>query len=213
MSRTITVVTPENIRVTYQLAGIASRFMALLVDLLIQVGLLIVGAWLFSLLAGAGFGLGSIFTAVGVIYAYGILFFYSLVFEAAWGGRTPGKRLFGLRVIREGGYPLTLITSAIRNIMRFIDFGIVPLSTIPLTLWGTPGLLCIFFSGKYKRIGDYAAGTLVIVEAGGDAICRAQSQQHDSGGRGHAAVHQEPRPADRRRIQSDPAVHGAAQRT
>ena len=166
MSRTVTVVTPENIRVTYQLAGIASRFMALLVDLLLQIGLLIVGEWLFSLLAGAGFGIGSVFSAVGIIYAYTLIFFYSLIFESLWAGRTPGKKLFGLRVIREGGYPVTFVSSAIRSIMRFIDFGIIPFPSAQLILCGTPGLLCIFFSGKYKRIGDYAAGTLVIVEAG-----------------------------------------------
>ena len=166
MSRAIVVITPENVAVNYRVAGMASRFMALLVDLLIQIGLLILFNWIFGLLGGAAFGLGSLFTALGVIFSYLTMFAYSLIFEAAWQGRTPGKRLFGLRVIRDGGYPVDWITSAIRNILRFADFGLLPIPGLPLILFGAPGLLSIFLSPEYKRIGDYAAGTLVIVESG-----------------------------------------------
>jgi uncharacterized RDD family membrane protein YckC len=164
MSRTITVVTPENITVTYQVAGLASRFMATVVDLCIQALLIlsrVVGHG-----GGHGISAGSLISAVGIIVLFLILLAYAIFFEMVWGGRTPGKRLFGLRVIRDGGYPIHFLASAIRNILRFIDFGIVPLPGPPLVLCGLPGLLTIFFSPTYKRIGDYAAGTLVIVEAG-----------------------------------------------
>lgn len=113
----------------------------------------------------SGFGLSSITSALGSVVMFLILFAYPIVFEMRWGGRTPGKRVMGLRVIRDGGYPINLVSSAIRNVLRFVDFGVLPLSP-PLVLFGLPGLLCIFFSPVYKRMGDYAAGTLVIVEAG-----------------------------------------------
>ena len=166
MSRQISVITAENVAVNYEVAGIASRFMALLADLLIQIGLLALFGWLFNVLGGSAFGFGSLFTALGVIVSYLTMFAYALIFEAMWQGRTPGKRLFGLRVIRDGGYPLDWISSAIRNLLRFIDFGIVPIPGFSLVLFGAPGLVSIFLSPQYKRIGDYAAGTLVIVESG-----------------------------------------------
>ncbi|HZO88794.1 MAG TPA: RDD family protein [Chthonomonadaceae bacterium] len=170
MSRTVTIVTPENIQVTYQVAGIASRFMATVVDLTLQFLLLLLVGVVMKLTIGRNAGIGmsvsSILTALGYIAVFLILFAYPIFFEMLWGGRTPGKRLFGLRVIRDGGYPINFIASAIRNILRFIDIGVVPMSGTALVLWGMPGLLSIFFSPRYKRIGDYAAGTLVIMEAG-----------------------------------------------
>ena len=68
-------------------------------------------------------------------------------------------------MIRDGGYPINFISSLLRNLLKFLDFGIIPLTT-PLILCGLPGLICMFFSPNYKRIGDYAAGTLVIHEPG-----------------------------------------------
>jgi uncharacterized RDD family membrane protein YckC len=169
MSRSITIVTPENIQVTYQVAGIASRFVATVIDLVLQLFLLLLVGLAINLAARlggrSGIGLGSILTALGLVVAFLVIFAYAIFFEMLWGGCTPGKRLLGLRVVRDGGYPITLVSSVIRNVLRFIDYGLVPISP-PLVLFGLPGLLCIFFSPTYKRIGDYAAGTLVIVEAG-----------------------------------------------
>lgn len=169
MSRTVTVVTPENITVTYRLAGFAPRFLAFLVDFALQMLLILIMGFFLSRLSSAEIsGIGNIFTAGGTIASYIILFAYPMICEMAWGGRTPGKRLFGLRVVREGGYPINFVSSVLRNVLRFIDFGYIPLSLTgtPLILWGLPGLATIFFSPSYKRIGDYAGGTLVIVEAG-----------------------------------------------
>ncbi len=170
MSRTITVVTPENITITYALAGFASRFMATLVDLVLQCLLLLAGAALQSLATGGrhgGVSVASIVSAVWMVAFYIMVLAYATFFEMLWGGRTPGKRLFGLRVIRDGGYPITFVASITRNLLRFLDFGIIPWPGAgALALYGLPGLLCVFFSPTYKRIGDYAAGTLVIVEAG-----------------------------------------------
>jgi uncharacterized RDD family membrane protein YckC len=168
MSRTITVVTPENITVTYRLAGFAPRFLAFLIDLVFQFLLLLLTIMIMRFSSNADlFGTENIVTAGSSIAIYLILFAYPMFWEMGWGGRTPGKRLFGLRVIREGGYPINLMSSVLRNVLRLIDFGLLQLSLSAMViLWGLPGLACIFFSPTYKRIGDYAGGTLVIVEEG-----------------------------------------------
>lgn len=169
MTRTIAVVTPENVEVTYELAGFASRFLATLVDLVIQFFLILAASQAFSLASQARIGsiLAGLISALGIVLAFLLLFGYATFFEMVWGGRTPGKRLFSLRVIRDGGYPIDMASSCLRNVLRFIDFGIVPLSlSSALVLCGLPGMFTIFFSRQYKRIGDYAAGTLVIVDSG-----------------------------------------------
>lgn len=160
MHRTITVVTPENITVTYQAAGFASRFLAFAIDAFIQ--LLIILA--ISVLARF---VGGIASAGATIAVFVVLLFYPLIFEAVWNGRTPGKRVLGLRVMRDGGYPINFTASAVRNVLKLVaDFGIFPLPGAQVMLFGLPGLLTIFFSGEYKRIGDYAAGTVVVVDEG-----------------------------------------------
>ena len=154
---------------TYQAAGIASRFMAVVVDLLIQVGTALTVLIVTQSVAGRGthssVSPASLLSTAGIVFVGLIVpFAYAIFFEMLWNGRTPGKRLFGLRTVRDGGYPINLFSSVIRNILRIIDFGILPLAS-PLVLCGLPGLACMFVSPTYKRIGDYAAGTLVIVEA------------------------------------------------
>src|SRR5690349_6596432 len=110
MARSVTIVTPENITVTYQLAGVASRFLAFAIDFIIQV-LLWLGGWWFIRFTASGFqalglNFGDVFTAGGIVAGYLIIVAYASIFEMLWGGRTPGKRLLGLRVIRDGGYPI-----------------------------------------------------------------------------------------------------------
>ena len=187
MSRTITVITPENITITYQAAGIASRFMAVIVDLLIQVASMLLVVLTVQTLSGgsehSSVGPASLVSTIGIILVGIVIpFAYSIFFEMIWGGRTPGKRLFGLRAVRDGGYPINFFSSVARNILRIIDFGLVPLAT-PLILCGLPGLVCMFLSPTYKRIGDYAAGTLVVV----DNIATENAQPKTRRGRRKAA--------------------------
>jgi uncharacterized RDD family membrane protein YckC len=80
---------------------------------------------------------------------------YFIFFETIWNGQTPGKRLVRLRVVREGGQPVDFACAAIRNLMRYLD-------NLPI-FYGV-GLVCIFLSPRYKRLGDYAAGTMVVKE-------------------------------------------------
>jgi uncharacterized RDD family membrane protein YckC len=156
-----------------------------ILDLAVQMLLALLTIQSIELVAGAlgatGIGIGSVITALGLVILFLIVFAYGIVFEMVWGGRTPGKRLMGLRVVREGGLPVTLTSSGIRNVLRFIDFGLIPLSP-PIVLFGMPGFLSIFFSPSSKRIGDYAAGTLVIVEASGSPL-GARSAVHSDDAR------------------------------
>ena len=114
MSRTITVITPENITITYRLAGVASRFIALVIDLVIQALLILIIALVIGRLSALPV-FGGLFSAAGFIALFLVIFVYKVFFEMMWGGKTPGKRILGLRVIREGGYPINLTSSAVRK--------------------------------------------------------------------------------------------------
>ncbi|HEV2472139.1 MAG TPA: RDD family protein [Chthonomonadales bacterium] len=169
MSRSIAVVTPENIVINYPLAGSASRLIAGTVDLAIQVALMILvsqaGRMVLAVRAISA-DLASLLSAVRIIFTFSVLLVYPTLFEMLWGGQTPGKRLFGLRAIRDGGYPINLTSSLIRNVLRLVDFGIAPLpGGSGLILFGMPGLVSIILSSQNKRIGDYAAGSIVILDS------------------------------------------------
>jgi uncharacterized RDD family membrane protein YckC len=148
---TMTITTPEGIDLHLSLAGLGSRFSAALVDLLIQ-GLLWIGVtvvWVaFGILRGWG------------LFAYTIIVFvviaaYNTLFEVLASGRTPGKRLNGLRVVRVGGFPIGFLSSAIRNMLRLVDM----LPTAYLV-----GCVTILVTQHNQRLGDLAAGTLVVRE-------------------------------------------------
>jgi uncharacterized RDD family membrane protein YckC len=153
--------TPENIEFGYEIAGIGSRFIAALLDtLLILVAevLLTLGVVVFGEpLSNLGFS-PSILIAIYTLLAFFILFGYYLVFEMLWNGQSPGKRAAGLRVVREGGRPVTFLASAIRNLVRLVDF-------LP-TLY-VAGVVSMFIDSRSRRLGDLAAGTLVVKERRG----------------------------------------------
>jgi uncharacterized RDD family membrane protein YckC len=146
------VTTPEAVSVSVPLAGLGSRFAAGLVDLSAQ-GLLM---WLTVALAGAmgdtSEGLARAFLAV---IFFLILFFYPVLFEVLWGGKTPGKRLNGLRVVTTLGGPVTLRASVIRNLVRLIDF---------LPAFYAIGMFALLAGITHQRLGDVAAGTVVTFE-------------------------------------------------
>jgi hypothetical protein len=80
---------------------------------------------------------------------------YFVLFESLWSGRTPGKRALGLRVVKEGGYPITFIDSVLRNLLRAADF--LP-SAYALAL------VVMARDARFRRLGDLVAGTMVVVE-------------------------------------------------
>lgn len=153
------VETPEVVTIEYAVAGLGSRCLAATVDtVLILVLQAALGAVLVAM-AGAGGGVDAAFTslalAIWAVLAFALLWGYYLAFDLAWSGQSPGRRLFGLRVIREGGRPIDFGASAIRNLVRPMDF---------LPFGYGLGVLVIFADPRARRLGDLAAGTLVVRE-------------------------------------------------
>jgi uncharacterized RDD family membrane protein YckC len=148
----LAIATPEGVEVELVLAGIGSRFIAGAIDWTIQIATLVALALLLRSVGGVGdVLLASAFFAV--------VFFYDVLFEVLGGGRTPGKRWTGLRVVRAGGRPITLVRSALRNVLRIID--IIPGFYLL-------GMIAIFVTRENQRIGDLAAGTHVVRDRHGD---------------------------------------------
>lgn len=166
-----TIDTPENVSFGYEIAGIGSRFLGGLLDsLVLGLTLFLLNIILIALLqwidaealVASLFGLGEeISWAGGLILAlYTLLNFvliwgYYVVFELIWNGQTPGKRWTKLRVVRVNGNPAGFLDIVIRNLVRIVDF-------LP-TGYGL-GLTVMFLNQQARRLGDYAAGTIVIKE-------------------------------------------------
>jgi len=168
LERSVTVRTPEAIAFYYELAGLGSRFLALCVDTGIQLGVLAVlgilaatgargVAAIASLLHWSAKTLESTIVAAVVLTLFVLFYGYFIAFEKLWNGQTPGKRLLGIRVVRDGGYAVELASSLIRNLVRIGEFafGFYSLSAISMVL-----------SSENKRLGDYAAGTIVVRDRG-----------------------------------------------
>jgi uncharacterized RDD family membrane protein YckC len=145
----IEIATPEGVDLEVELAGLGSRFVAELLDYVLKG--LVIGA-LAILLYAIGSGVA---TAVFLVLAWAVWFGYDVLFEVLAGGRTPGKRACGIRVVRTGGQPVGFRTSAIRNLLRIVDG--------PATSY-VAGMVAILVSRQNQRLGDMAAGTLVVRE-------------------------------------------------
>lgn len=156
---TFDIQTPENVVFGYQIAGIGSRFLASLLDtvfiVLLQVVILIVVTLIIRAVDQTAFSeqisgwMYAIFGMVAAIFYWG----YYIFFEMLWNGQSPGKRWVGLRVIRGDGTPITLSESLIRNLARLVDF-------LPAA-YGI-GIVTMFIDKQSRRLGDLAAGTLVV---------------------------------------------------
>lgn len=150
---TIAIETPEGVDLELTLAGLGSRFAAAWIDITIQ--LLLVGAAAVSLLVFDPAGLG---LAVFLVCVFVIFFFYDILFEVLASGRTPGKRWTGIRVVRAGGEPVTFLASAVRNLFRLVD--LLPAAYVA-------GAVAILATPRNQRLGDLAAGTVVVRERRG----------------------------------------------
>lgn len=155
--------TPEQTAIEFPLAGIGSRFLAMLLDMSIQSGITIVLVLMF---VGLGYSvrgaLGSVPPAAGpwiaailIFLGFILMYGYFVLFETIWNGQTPGKRLTHIRVIKDTGQPITAIDAVARNLMRLID---------QLPLGYGIGVICAWISPQSKRLGDYVAGTVVVHE-------------------------------------------------
>lgn len=138
--------TPEGIVLSLQPAGLVARSMAFLLDLLIR---LAIDLALIMLLDAWG-GLGKGLVLIGI---FSVEWLYPIVFELARSGATPGKQALGLRVVMDSGLPVTPAASVTRNLLRVADF-------LPLA-YGF-GIMAMLLNRHCKRLGDLAAGTLVV---------------------------------------------------
>ncbi len=148
----LTIATPEGIDVDLVLAGLGSRLIARLVDTAVQFGIIIPFAFLTSAVQNGWF------LAVVFIVSFLAIFAYDVAFEVLGSGRTIGKRAAGLQVVRSGGQPVNFGASLIRNVFRLVDF----LPSLYLL-----GAFCILATRANQRLGDLAAGTVVVRERRG----------------------------------------------
>ena len=148
---TRTIATPEGVELRLRLAGVGSRFAAGTIDFTLKAAVVLVAA----LAAGVSLGGVPALVAGGV----GLLFamvLYDILFEVRAGGRTPGKRVLGLRVVLVDGRPVGLRASSVRNVLRLVEG--LPLSYVP-------AIVSILVTPANQRLGDLAAGTVVVHEA------------------------------------------------
>jgi uncharacterized RDD family membrane protein YckC len=140
------VATPEGIELTLRLAGPVPRALAWSVDFLLRASLVLLVSMLASSFGRAGWGLV-------LIASFFVEWLLPAWFEAAWGGQTPGKRLFGLAVLNDDGTPLRWPGALTRNLLRAADF---------LPFFYGVGLIAMLMNRDFKRLGDLAAGTVVV---------------------------------------------------
>jgi uncharacterized RDD family membrane protein YckC len=154
----LSIDTPELVAIELPLAFIGSRFIALLIDYLILVlayGVL----WLFLRLFMPGIREFSRTSeqwasAIAILATFLLMWGYFTLFEAFCGGRTPGKRVAGIRVIQRSGRAIGLLESMARNFVRCIDMQPLFLNAV--------GVIAMFLNDRHQRLGDLAAGTLVV---------------------------------------------------
>ena len=146
--------TPENVSFEFPLAGISSRGAAWIVDACVVAGSSVLLLLLLSTLRPL---IGDMWSAVYLVAYFVVEWGYGTFFEWRFGGRTLGKRLFHLRTLSEDGLPLTMPQTALRNVLRLVDM-------LPL-LYGT-GALAATCDGRGRRLGDMAAGTVVVRDRG-----------------------------------------------
>jgi uncharacterized RDD family membrane protein YckC len=159
--RELTIVTPEQVQLRFQTAGIGSRAGAQIVDSII----ITVFYLLLVTLLGEGIGSATkrglapgtdgymIAIVIGVIFLVSNMYYIAM--EYFMGGKTIGKRIVGIRVIQENGQSLTLLSAIIRNLFRLVD-------SLPV-LYGLGAVVC-FFHPRDKRVGDLIAGTVVVID-------------------------------------------------
>ncbi len=161
LDTSVRLVTPERIAFDYPLAGPFRRYFAYLIDFaIVLTTILIVTLILMVVSLGSVSGFGPIFVAYFVI-----MWGYRGVCELAMNGQTFGKRFVGLRVVSDRGLPITPAQAILRNLVGSLD-GTVPYVLRPdltamLLLFGLTSML---LTRKFQRLGDLAAGTMVVVE-------------------------------------------------
>ena len=162
------VLTPERVSLEYGIAGVGSRGAAAIIDTLIQavgITVLLIAYAILAALTSLNIGIASgsngrgafalAVLALVVLSIFAITSGYFILFEIIWNGQTPGKRILGVRVIRESGYPIRPVDAVIRNLVRIVDW-------FPV-FYGV-GVLVMLLNTRSRRLGDFACGTIVVRE-------------------------------------------------
>lgn len=138
--------TPEGLALVLRPAGAPARVLAFGIDLVLRIVIVVVAAMLLSRFKGFGAG-------IFYLLVFSIEWLYPVLWELLPGSASPGKRAMGLRVVMDDGLPVTVAASVVRNLLRTADF-------LPGLFFA--GLVSMLVRSDFKRLGDLAAGTLVV---------------------------------------------------
>lgn len=144
--------TPENVTFEFELAGLGSRALAWAIDVLVMLTLLVTASQIVQAVSPVLGGFGA---ALFFIAAFVVQWWYSALLEWWWGGQTVGKKIVGLRSLSADGIRMSFVQAAVRNLVRIVDL--------------LPGLYLVggasaLLDEHRRRLGDLAAGTIVVVE-------------------------------------------------
>lgn len=156
LDTTVDVETPERVRFSFKLAGPIERTLAYIIDLLVRATIVMVVGMVAALTSLLGpQGLSGVGGGLMALFLFLVEWAYYVVFEHLTNGQSPGKRAFGLRVVRIDGLPIGFGESLLRNLIRGADF---------LPMGYLLGGVVSTFDRRFRRLGDLAAGTMVVVE-------------------------------------------------
>ncbi len=168
---TAVITTPENIQFEYRIAGPFRRLPALLLDFTIRM-MCLVAILILMMVFGATAAMpsGMIFFLI-LLASFALDWFYGLFFETYWNGQTPGKWLTMIQVISVDGRPINAYQATVRNFLRLADFA--PMVSLEMFAADAPpayviptflvSLICMTLTSRFQRLGDLAAGTMVVV--------------------------------------------------
>jgi uncharacterized RDD family membrane protein YckC len=158
-SPSLDVATPERVALSLPVAGIGYRCLAWLVDAAILFFFWVTAYFIFSLLVsdvlGVFRGLSGFAQTLLAVGIFATQWMYWTLAEVFFHGQTPGKRLLRIRVVRVDGSPIGIYESAVRNLLRAVDF---------LPLLYAVGCLSMLFTRQHRRLGDLLAGTVLVRE-------------------------------------------------
>lgn len=137
--------TPEGIALRLKIAGPIPRACAWAIDFLIKASITILASFALIFFKKTGIG-------ILLVFLFLIEWFYPVVFEVL-NGSTPGKKTMGIMVIQDNGTPVQFSSSVLRNLIRAADF---------FPFFYGAGLICVLINKDFKRLGDIAAGTIVV---------------------------------------------------
>ena len=154
LDTTTRIETPEHVDFQVHIAGPSRRGVAYGIDLALRWGVVFLFAVIGSM-AGFDPDFEGASSGAVLVVVFLVEWGYYILFESLWNGQTPGKRAMRLRTVKEGGHPLTFLDVVLRNLLRGADW---------LPAFNVVGLVVMAFDGRFRRLGDLVAGTIVVSE-------------------------------------------------